>query len=796
MPVTIKSSLIKYKNASSGEYESIDAITQGTTDEMVAEITNTAQAKLSEINTAGTTNVTAIENKGEEVLESIPSDYTNLNNEVSDLKSAINGGTFTFTKTYMSDNRYSTNRIYNAEETNIGKKLSDIYYATTTNAFAYMLDVTLSKLVKLPVGTQTTTSNYGCLAFDENDVCVWTRRYTAGDVAGNTVDVVLPENAVKMLCVFGNSLNSSGIEYVLTLERNNALNEIGENILHINKIQDFIDYYASEPNTFHVNANATHSSTSNKTFIDISNGTKFAIVYNRHYSNLIQFYGYDSSNNGTSLFNSYQKSGYAIITAPTDIKSIGMTVIATANADDYSFVIVTEEQELFRLLQDLSEAAKKADSAISSIGDIYRKSFSVNANSTHDSSSDRMSVAIPASTPFVLGFDVTSANNTALAMLYAVKEDDTTANFKNIYPGLTVNKLYTVTLDYAVKAIGVYYSNTVSEAVTVSTLVAVGQLDTNAIYDNQHDVLFVDGLNSDMTHTLFEKYADTNDAETFVFFSDPHYLLNNGGMTTSRINLLDCEWLRQLKTKADAINAQAVICGGDLINSEQTDAELCYKLGMHHAIARKLFGDKYHLALGNHDTRFDNTSQSVLDNLLFAEEDTQKAYFTVKTPKTKYYFLNTGTDQNGAMTSYRWEQIAWLADKLLADTETNRAISMHIFSNDASGDPANFGNGITPMATNVVNLVNAYNSKGTVTLNGITYNFATATGKIRFILCGHTHYDTVYTATGDIPVICIDDATAIGTATKLTMYSCLADYENGKLYACRGGATTVEVTLA
>jgi glycerophosphoryl diester phosphodiesterase len=95
--------------------------------------------------------------------------------------------------------------------------------------------VTLSKLVKLPVGTVTTTSVYGCLAFDENDICVWTRQKTAGDVAGNTVDVVLPVNAVKMLCVFEDSLNSSGIDYVLTLTAYNIRNKVAENTLEIEK---------------------------------------------------------------------------------------------------------------------------------------------------------------------------------------------------------------------------------------------------------------------------------------------------------------------------------------------------------------------------------------------------------------------------------------------------------------------------------------------------------------------------------------------------------------------------------
>ena len=310
------------------------------------------------------------------------------------------------------------------------------------------------------------------------------------------------------------------------------------------------------------------------------------------------------------------------------------------------------------------------------------------------------------------------------------------------------------------------------------------------------DEQFVEALDSTTVDDLYTKFADTNDAETFVFYSDPHYLLNQGEMTPDRIRMICDEWMKQLKTRADAINAQAVICGGDLINAESSDAVLCYKLGLHNAIARKYFGNKYHLALGNHDTRFDATPQDTLDNLLYAEEDTQKAYYTVKTPKTLYYFLNSATDQSSPMTTYRWEQVDWFAKKLLTGTEENRILVMHIIANDASGDPDNFASKITPMATNCISVIDAYNAKESVTLNGETYDFTNATGKVRCILCGHTHYDKVYVTDSGLPVVCVDDATSIGVSRKLRFNTCLADYENGSLYVYRDGLETVEVTLA
>lgn len=44
---------------------------------------------VSQVNTAGTTQVAAVEAKGQEVLDSIPTDYTTLSNDVDDLKSSL-----------------------------------------------------------------------------------------------------------------------------------------------------------------------------------------------------------------------------------------------------------------------------------------------------------------------------------------------------------------------------------------------------------------------------------------------------------------------------------------------------------------------------------------------------------------------------------------------------------------------------------------------------------------------------------------------------------------------------------
>ena len=66
MPITIKPAIMKYKDAN-GNYIGVDVVAESTTAEQMS----------------------AIEAKGEEVIESIPSDYTELSDDVRDLKSAV-----------------------------------------------------------------------------------------------------------------------------------------------------------------------------------------------------------------------------------------------------------------------------------------------------------------------------------------------------------------------------------------------------------------------------------------------------------------------------------------------------------------------------------------------------------------------------------------------------------------------------------------------------------------------------------------------------------------------------------
>ncbi len=121
MPVTIKAANLKYKD-SNGEYVGVNSISDQTTAEQLAAINTAGTQKVNAVNAAGTTQVaavnlagtthtaainnagttqvsavnsaganqvSAVNTKGQEVLESIPEDYSTLSDEVDSLLSAI-----------------------------------------------------------------------------------------------------------------------------------------------------------------------------------------------------------------------------------------------------------------------------------------------------------------------------------------------------------------------------------------------------------------------------------------------------------------------------------------------------------------------------------------------------------------------------------------------------------------------------------------------------------------------------------------------------------------------------------
>lgn len=103
MPITIRTNELNARSGETGEFIGIDAVTDKTTEQRVAEITaasNTEQAK--------------IQQKGAAVLDSIPDEYTELAGEVDDLKNAVDAIESKIPATASSSNKLMDTAAVNA----------------------------------------------------------------------------------------------------------------------------------------------------------------------------------------------------------------------------------------------------------------------------------------------------------------------------------------------------------------------------------------------------------------------------------------------------------------------------------------------------------------------------------------------------------------------------------------------------------------------------------------------------------------------------------------------------------
>lgn len=252
---------------------------------------------------------------------------------------------------------------------------------------------------------------------------------------------------------------------------------------------------------------------------------------------------------------------------------------------------------------------------------------------------------------------------------------------------------------------------------------------------------------SEKAATFTDLIGSNTDTESFLFFTDPH---TYGKTITKK----DTEYLQTLVQKYyNSTPTNFVLCGGDWLQDSDTQSEAKYKLGLIEASMEAMVSPYYPI-LGNHDTNYQgvdgegnpNSGQldnGVLTNLWFSRWG--KNYYKFEGANTIFYVFDTGIDWTTAMDSYRWEQVNWFANSLLTDQHDHIAIGIHIWFES---------NSTTPMADEITAVINAYNGKTSVTVNGTTYDFSNVTGRIEYVMTGHTHVDMTETLTSGTPVIC------------------------------------------
>ena len=273
----------------------------------------------------------------------------------------------------------------------------------------------------------------------------------------------------------------------------------------------------------------------------------------------------------------------------------------------------------------------------------------------------------------------------------------------------------------------------------------------------------------------------TGEVEPFIFFSDPHFYATYASPIMKRGA---AEWLERMKRHFDNTPTNFVLCGGDWL-TEHKQSTAFAALGQVDGMMNGLFPGCYFPVFGNHDNNYqgeldetEGTSANdgsipdqTMVNLWFRKWG--KMYYSFKGTATRFYVFDSGLDNNLAMTDYRWAQIAWFAQELITNNDTHNVVAIHIESVNGS---------ITEFARNITALSDAYNNRTSVTMNGQTYDFSSATGKVHCMLCGHTHVDGISTL-NNIPVYCITTSMNDGTFDMV-----LLDYGSSELKSIRVGA--------
>ena len=271
------------------------------------------------------------------------------------------------------------------------------------------------------------------------------------------------------------------------------------------------------------------------------------------------------------------------------------------------------------------------------------------------------------------------------------------------------------------------------------------------------------------------------DIEPFLFFTDPHLAMFSGWENAF------CEKLACIQKYYNSTPTSFCLCGGDWLGTSDLPSEACFKMGYIDGVMRSMFDNSYML-VGNHDTNYigkltpesgqytTSLSNECIANLWYRKN--RKAYFKFDGDATAFYCFDTGVEaqQLSSQNNYGYTQLEWFANSLLTEEKPHIAVTAHIlFYNNEQA--------LQPLTNQVLSIAQAYNSRGSISVNNVLYDFGTVTGKIEFGLFGHTHSDYNGVIKG-IP--CIITTNVMRTISP-TFDLILADYTNRVLHMVRVG---------
>lgn len=335
---------------------------------------------------------------------------------------------------------------------------------------------------------------------------------------------------------------------------------------------------------------------------------------------------------------------------------------------------------------------------------------------------------------------------------------------------------WTDSTKFKAKADGYFYV-IAANAKTYGTSTPIAITDFTGVIKVTLSASKYDDFNADKVRQFTSLILGTEKVEPFLYFTDPHLAQDNGWEEEF------AGYMKVLKRYFDSAPVDNIICGGDWFDKDIIDDAL-YKLGYVFAQTRAIT-ENFHLVLGNHDTNYlgkmdadsaDETGSlghETINNLWYRSHG--NSYYSYDANETRFFILDSDIDSY-ELTDYYNTQLGWFANALKDNTADNIALFFHIVTHHTGG-------AFLPFAQTVFQISEAFNNRSTISVNGVSYNFANATGKVRFAMVGHRHFDRIDTYS-NIPCV---STTQLRDGGVPTFDLCLADYNNNVLNMIRIG---------
>lgn len=694
-----------------------------------------------------------------------------LADDVTDVKSALTNLPVTSaTFTALTNSHYSDSKNRIAVNIKAGEKYYTYIEQTGTRDYRYV--------ILFADGTSTSST--------------WRR--DAKKQIERTADAEIIGIGIEVATDVGDS------DFTFTVVRNpygyDLVNNLSTTEQNTADISDISNNYSANPITsvrFAVSANSSHSASRNRLLVNVKAGDKFRLIIKQTSQRSYRFTRYYSD--GTSDTSAFRTADYeSEITANKNVISIGIEVATGTSASEF-YAAVFQEPYGAELIEAFSIIEKKCsqDAANPFVGSW----FATSESESHSSNKDNVKTNIKSGEKFFVYVRVVGKSS---YRVFAGPDSPSTGygSIRTIENGSFL-ETFTATSDIGV--VGIY---TAAETPAGSVSFVVIQYDKfykYIDYLNNDVYIETDYYRSQKAEDFAELYNNTDDIDSFFFFTDPHIVGING----SGNGQMDLRKMRKmferLKGYADENAPNAIISGGDWLIGEQTAEAAIYALKVVTGFEIEYFSNfNYHGVLGNHEhdplptPRSYSLPQKTLDNIMYQRNGTGKAYFSFSTLRTQYICLDTGSDVDyDSFTDYRKEQVIYAASLLQNPEKENIVFVMHITSVESV---ENFANGITAMAREILNLAEAFNNRSTYTFEDESFNFADSEGTIRFILSGHKHYDYVWYDDDGLPIVMTTDATNY-LVSPVIFDMCVANYTTGKLNLTRVGneGTNREVNM-